>query len=334
MGAAARAGVGVSGPRFTFSTRRRLAVLLALVAAALAFGPRRVAAQQTHVLIVTGLSGEPRFATTFEAAARAIYDAAKSQWKVADSSLFWLAEDPTRDRARIHARAGRESVAAAMLALSERVATGDRVLVVLIGHGSGERDASRVNLPGPDPTAADYRSWLSGFTRQHVVFVNAASGSGDFIDVLKSDGRVVMTATRSSFERNESLFAAEFARGLGSGAADADKDGRVSALEALQFADIEVARTYETAGTLRTEHPLLSDSTLAARVSFGPPAAGADNPRVRALIAERAELERAVTALRARKGSMAAEAYEAELERLLVAIAEKTVEIRAAGGRP
>lgn len=324
----------MSGERLTRRALRRLAVLLALAACTLVARPRDVAAQQTHVLIVTGLSGEPRFAASFEGAARAIYDAAKSQWKVADSSLIWLAEDPARDRLRIRGRAGRESVAAAMLALAGRVAVGDRVLIVLIGHGSGEREESRVNLPGPDPTAADFRSWLSGFARQQVVFVNAASASGDYVEVLKAEGRVVMTATRSSFERNESLFAAEFARGLGSGAADADKDGRVSALEALQFADIEVARAYETAGTLRTEHPLLSDSTLAARVSFGPPAAGADNPRVRALVAERAALEQAVAALRARKESLLAAAYEAELERLLVAIAEKTVEIRAAGGQP
>ena len=66
-------------------------------------------------------------------------------------------------------------------------------------------------------------------------------------------------------------------------------------------------------------------------MAFGAPAAAA-NPRVVALVAERQALEQQVAALRARKASMAADAYDAELERLLVAIAEKTQAIRAAGG--
>jgi hypothetical protein len=301
---------------------------------ALALVATPLEAQRTHVLIITGLAGEPRFAERFEGAARGIFDAAKAQWQVADSSLIWLAENPARDRQRIRAQSTREEVAEAFVALSRQVAPGDVVAIVLIGHGSGERAQARVNLPGPDPTAADYRAWVSGFARQTVVFVNASSGSGDFVDELKGSGRVIITATRTAMERNESVFAEHFANGLASGSADADKDGRITALEAFAFATREVERHYETAGTLRTERAVLSDSTLAARVSFGPPPAGADNPRVRALRAELQELEAQLTALRARKDQMTEAAYEAELERLLVSIAEKSAEIRAAGGTP
>jgi len=308
--------------------------LALLFVALLAGGVRAAEAQATHVLIITGLSGEPRFAQRFESAARAVYDVAKNTWKVADSSLIWLAEDPARDRQRIRARSVREEVAESFLALSRRVRPGDVVVVLLMGHGSGEREGSRVNLPGPDPTAADYATWISGFARQSVVFVNASSGSGDFIDVLKGPGRVVLTATRSALERNESVFSDHFATGLASGDADADKDGRISVLEAFSYAMREVERAYVTAGTLRTERGLLSDSTLAARVSFGPPAAGADDPRVRALVAERVALEEQLAAHRARKATMPEAQYEDELERLLVLIAEKSAEIRAAGGRP
>jgi hypothetical protein len=314
---------------------RSVALRLVLMLAALLVGNARAAeAQATHVLIITGLSGEPRFAQRFESAARAVYDVAKNTWKVADSSLIWLAEDPARDRQRIRARSVREEVGEAFLALSRRVGPGDVVVVLLMGHGSGERENSRVNLPGPDPTAGDYATWISGFARQDVVFVNASSGSGDFIDVLKGPGRVVLTATRSALERNESVFSDHFAKGLASGDADADKDGRISVLEAFRYAMREVERAYETAGTLRTERGLLSDSTLATRVSFGPPAAGADDPRVRALVAERVALEEQLAALRGRKATMSETQYEDALERLLVLIAEKSAEIRAAGGQP
>lgn len=306
-----------------------------LFAAMLCCGALRAAeAQRTHLLIVTGLSGEPRFAEQFEGAARNIYDAARTQWRVSDSSLVWLAENPARDAARIRGRSVREGVADAFLALSQRVAPGDVLMVLLIGHGSGEGGESRVNLPGPDPTAADYATWLSGFARQTVVLVNASSASGDFIDVLRGPGRVIVTATRSAFERNESVFAGHFAAGIAQGSADLDKDGRISLLEAFRYADLEVARAYETAGTLRTERAVLSDSTLAARVSFGPPIAANEDPRVRALVAELRAMEAELVTLRARRETMTEAAYEAALEELLVRIAEKSAEIRAAGGRP
>lgn len=303
----------------------------ALVLLLLAAGP--LAAQRTHVLIVTGLGGEPQFSARFAEQGRALHDLARTQWRVADSSLVWLAEDPARDPARIRGRATREALGEAFLALSRRVSPGDVLVVLLIGHGSGEGAGSRVNLPGVDPTAAEYATWLAGFARQTVVFVNAASASGDFVPQLRGAGRVVVTATRSSFERNETLFGRHFVQGLAAGEADADKDGRISVLEAFTFASREVARAYETEKKLLTEHATLSDSTLAARVTFGASAAS-DDPRVVALVAERRALEEQLAALRARKDAMPAAAYEAELERLLVAIAEKTQQIRAAGGRP
>ena len=53
--------------------------------------------------------------------------------------------------------------------------------VVLIGHGSGQGDASRFNLPGPDLTAADFARLLAPLARQQVAFVNASSASVDFV---------------------------------------------------------------------------------------------------------------------------------------------------------
>jgi hypothetical protein len=143
----------------------------------------------------------------------------------------------------------------------------------------------------------------------------------------------VLTSTRSAVERNETRFASHFVRGLESLEADANKDGRVTVLEAFDYARRAVEREYEQGNRLLTEHAVLSDSSLAATVTFGVRRAAAD-PRVAALVAERQALEEQVAALRARKASMAEAAYEAELERLLVAIAEKSAAIRAAGGAP
>ena len=306
----------------------RLAVAC-LAAGALWAGP--AGAQRAHVLVVAGLSGEPAYRAGFAAAARATREAARTRWGVADSSVIVLTEDSLPVAGVSDGRSTRANVQAGLARLAARARAGDVVLVLLLGHGAGEGAGSRVNLPGPDATAADYAAWLAPLAAQQVVVVNAASGSGDFVPVLAAPGRVVITATRSALERNAPRFAAPFAEALGSDAADTDKDGRLSVLELFRFTRAAVARAYEASNTLQVEHPVLSDSAAAARIAFAREAAPA-NARVAALLAERQALESALAALRGRKGAMDAAAYEAELERLLVAIAEKTQAIKAAGG--
>jgi hypothetical protein len=310
---------------------RRLKVLTVAAIALGALHATPAMAQQTHLLVVQGLSGEPQYKKQFDSTTALVRNAALRRWNVADSNITILAET-ANPAARIE-RASKESVAAAFLGLSQRVRAGDVVLVVLLGHGSGEGPTSKVNLPGVDPTAADFASWIAPLTKQTVVFVNASSGSGDFVPVLKGPGRIVVTATKSAMERNESIFSTHFATGLASDASDSDKDGRVSVMEAFRYAKREVARVYESTNRMQTEHAQVSDSTLAARVAFGG-AQSSNDPRIAALVAERQALEADVTALRGRKASMSADAYDKELERLLLAIAEKTKAIRAAGGKP
>jgi hypothetical protein len=307
-------------------TRAALA-LLALAWATPAAG------QGVAVLIVTGLAGEPRFDSTFHETAAALYDLARQRWGVPDSNLVYLAERPAADTARIRAVSTREAVARELVALSRRVAAGDVLFLLLLGHGSGSGPTSRVSLPGPDATAADFAGWLSGFAQQTVVVVNAASASGDFVDALAGPRRLIVTATRTASERNETVFGGHYVRGLAGGAADADKDGRTSVREAFEYARREVAREYEADNRLQTEHARVSDSLLAGTIAFGAAPAAAD-PRVAALLAERRALERQVAELRGRKATMDAADYDRELERLLLAIAEKTQAIRATSGRP
>ena len=306
-------------------------ILLCLALALLCAAEAR--AQRVHVLIITGLSGEPQYRARVLEAAATLADTARTRWGVADSSLIVLGEDPAQDPKHIQAKATKENVAQAFVRLSRRVAPGDIVLVFLNGHGAGEGPNSRVNLPGPDPTAADFAAWISGFARQTVVFVNAASGSGDFVPVLAGRGRLIVSATKTGIERNESVFARPFVRGLTGSEADADKDGRISVYEAFDYAKKEVGRLYEVDNKMLTEHAVLSDTATARTVSFGA-RMGSSDSRVVALVAARQDLESQVAALRARKASTDTTTYEHELERLLLLVAEKTQAIRAVEAKP
>ncbi len=303
------------------------AAQLALFGVLTLLGAARAQAQRTHVMVVAGLSGDAVFKTRFGSAVAAVRATATTRWGVAEADLVVL----TEDSAAYNGRSTRENIGAAFVALGKRAQAGDVVLVLLMGHGSGEGVSSKVNLPGPDATAAEYAAWIAPLSKQQVVFVNAATGSGDFVAALSAPGRVVVTATRSAVEKNDAEFLQHFTRALTTDDADVNKDGRLSVLEAFRFAQAEVSKSYEATNRMLTEHAVLSDSVMAARIAFGRIATTAD-PRIAALIAERQALESQVVALRARKAGMESAVYEAELETLLIAIAEKTAAIKAAGG--
>src|SRR5947208_1198881 len=122
MDLSATAGAGVRWRRSRLSWCLALLCLTAVPTAR---------AQQVHVLIITGLAGEPLYRTRFLATAATLADSAKKRWGVADSSLIVLGEDPSLDPAHTRARSTREEVAQAFLRLSRRVAPGDIVLVFL-----------------------------------------------------------------------------------------------------------------------------------------------------------------------------------------------------------
>src|SRR5207237_8966076 len=96
---------------------------------------------------------------------------------------------------------------ATLAGLGKGAAAGDQVVIVLIGHGSGAGEDSKISLPGPDLSARDFAHDLAPFTAQQVALVDLTSASGDMLPVLSAANRIVITAPTSSFERNESVYA-------------------------------------------------------------------------------------------------------------------------------
>jgi hypothetical protein len=172
--------------------------------------------------------------------------------------------------------------------------------------------------------------------------------------VLSGENRAVVTATKSGQERNESVFGKHFVDAYAGDAADTDKDGRVSLLEAFTYARLQVEREYSEQNKLLTEHAVLDDDGdkqgseepqpgqgdgAIARAMFlgaGAPvgaAPAAASPAVRELYEQRRRIESQIEELRGKKTSMAEAEYERQLEDLLVALAKKNEEIRKAEGR-
>ena len=303
---------------------------------------------QTHVIVVTGASGEPGYAASFHAAGSALVDALVTKHGLTADDIIYLAEDPSKDPKRIDGKSSKGELTQAIARVASRARAGDRVLLMLIGHGSHAGSDSRFNLPGPDLTAAELGVILEPLKAMQVAVVNAASASGDFLAALSAKNRVVITATKSSYERNETLFPRFFVAAFATPGADTDKDERVSLLEAFVYAKREVTRAYETDTRLPTEHAMLDDDgdrrgsaepdpragdgSLSRRFivggAMGASSVAASTPGGGALVAKKAQLEAQVDSLRRRKDTMATEAYERELERLLVELAQVSQTLR------
>jgi hypothetical protein len=306
---------------------------------------------RAFLLIVVGLSGDPEHGELFQKWGTALAEAS-AKVGVTQDRLVYLA-DAKEPAGRINGRATREEIDKALTAFSKTAAPEDVVYIVLFGHGSFDGQTARFNLPGPDITAAEFNTMIRRVPARNVVFVNTSSSSGPFVEALSAQGRTIITATRSGAEQFTTLFGGYFVEAFSSDMADADKNGRISMLEAFQYAKAEVARAYEREGLLATEHAMLDDNgdkngsqtpaatgadgKLAAALSLGSAGDAAplpDDPKLRALYLERRDLERRVESLRLLKDSMPPAKYTSELERLVTDLALKTREIRKLEGDP
>lgn len=218
--------------------------------------------------------------------------------------------------------------------------------LVFLGHGTFDGRSAKFNLRGPDISAGELATALKPCPRPLIV-IQCASASGPFLAAISAPNRVIITATRSGYEVNATRFGGYLARAIADPAADLDKDGQTSLLEAFLLASRQTADFYKEQGRLMTEHPLLDDNGD----GLGTPpdwfqgvrtvktAAGGKSvdgvrahqimfvrgdveqkltPEVRA---RRDQLEQKLSALRSRKAEMQEDDYYRQLEIILVEIA-------------
>src|SRR5262249_26294234 len=161
--------------------------------------------------------------------------------------------------ARIRGRSTRENVEKAFGDLAARAQPDDQVFVVLFGHGSFDGRKATFNLPGPDLSAEEYAKFLERFRTQRLVFVDTTSASGAFLQPRAGPGRTIVTATKTGSERNETEFPQYFVEAFTTEAADKNRDGRISVMEAFDYARTKVTQAYQQKGLILTEHAAIDD---------------------------------------------------------------------------
>jgi hypothetical protein len=303
--------------------------------------------ERPTVIVVVGAPGTPEYGRQFEQWAERVVSAAEQG--AADvvrlgpgAELSGEGNDRERLQETLKSLEGKSS---------------EPVWLVLIGHGAYDRRKATFNLEGPDISADDLAEWLKALERPAAV-VNCASCSGPFINRLAAPQRVVVTATRSGSEQNFARFGEFFSQAVADLTADLDKDQQVSLLEAYLAAANGAEEFYKRESRLATEHALLDDTGD----GLGTPAAwfrgvratraakeGAEIDGLRAgqlhltpsageeslspeLREKRDALEASIEALRRRKGEMEEAKYYAELEPLLLQLAQ--IYAQAEAGEP
>ena len=300
---------------------------LLLIASLFSVIPCSAFAQQTHLLVITGVPGDEEHAQKFQRWAASFIDAAKKKDAVPDANVTLLADK----------QATKAGVEKAFADLSARVKPADAVLVLLLGHGSFNGTQAAFNLPGPDLTVDEWTRLLARLPSRRVAFVDTTSSSGAFLPAVAAPGRVVITATKTGGERNETLFPEYFVAAFGDPAADRDRNGHVSVAEAFEFAKTKVVQAFQQKGLLLTEHAVLDDGGgggLASTLFLGTGRAEGTlaidlaDPAMKKLADEKEAIDQQIAALRLKKTSMPEAEYDAQLETLLTGLALKTKAIR------
>ena len=318
---------------FVFSCfRGGLAVVLATVA--LLSSARSAFAGDKYALVISGASGGDVYAQKYQTWRVTFTHLLREKFGYENERLMVLAESESEGVLK----ATREQVKHVFADLRRKLTKEDQLLVFLIGHGTtSDGEDAKFNLVGPDLSATEWAELVKPIPAR-VIFINTTSASFPFLRKLAARGRVVMTATDSSAQQFETVFPEFFLKAFEDGGADLDKSGRVSFWEAFTFASAGVRSWFEQKGQLPTERPLLDDTGAGigreaqnpgvdgavARITYLAPDAVLALPSdagQAVLVKRRADLERQLEELKARKESTPPDQYDAELEKLLVEIA-------------
>jgi hypothetical protein len=301
------------------------------------------AAEGRYALIVSGASGGPEYVAQYSRWCGELSRVLTEDFRFDPAAVTVLFETQQPDAAATGANVRR-----VLAALAERMTRDDLLLVVLIGHGTFDGVDAKFNLVGPDLESVEWAAALRPI-RGRLVVVNTTSASFPFLERLAAPRRIVISATDSAPQRFDTVFPEYFISALGDSGSDLDKNGRISIWEAFATASAAVRRHYQQRGQLSTERPLLDDNgdgagkdvsdqgndgSYASRTYLDeslPGAAPTDEVLLR-LLQLRGTLSTEVEDLRIRKAFLSPDEYAKEFERLMIALARVSHDIRVRTG--
>jgi len=307
---------------------------------------------ESSALIVSGVPGDEKFAAKY------------AKWTETTRKVLTeeMGFSPTRVIVLADEKSTQANIRDAFAKLKAQLKPADSFFLFLIGHGSyedvvigaasaggkggapplgeapgggrsGQAPAGgyKFNNAGPDLTGKDLSDLLDTLSAGRIVVVNGTSNSGGATDAMAKKNRMIISATKSGFEGNDTVFYEYFLNGLQKAAADENKDHKISVWEAFKFAVDGTERFYKDAGRIATEHPQLSDNgspmsgvTPQAPVMANLTTFNVDVPvivadaKLQALLNQQKDLQQQIEALQINKGTMLPEDFNRQFEDLIL----------------
>jgi len=297
-------------------------------------------AEQRYAIILSGASGGQKYAEQMAEWRNGLRSALVDRYGFAADKVRVLVDETVKTGEQATAQNVRTTIAA----VRKQLTAEDVLFIVLLGHGTYDGEVAKFNLVGPDLTAAEWSTLLTGLPGRMVI-VNTTEASFPFLQPLSAANRIVITATDSAAQKYATVFPEYFVKALGEASTDIDKNGRTSIFEVFATASLAVKQHYDQRGQLTTERALIDDNGDGVgreSEATGPDGAlartmyldaelpaAANNPELAALLKRRREIETEAEGLKLKKGSMPAPAWEAEYEKLMLELAKVSREIKA-----
>lgn len=219
-----------------------------------------------RALIVCGLSGDAAHHKLYSETLTKLHEGLSQRLGFADVRVLFgdEAEDADADIIKSAGRATREELEKSVTALRVKLQPDDALWVIVLGHSHYDGKHSWLNLPGPDIHQLDFAKLFSGVTAAQQVFFITTPTSGYYIKPLSAKGRVIIAATETDWETNETEFPHELARVLSTPPIakefDIDADGALTLFDLYVTVVRNLAQSYLEREFLATEHPLLDDN--------------------------------------------------------------------------
>jgi hypothetical protein len=222
-------------------------------------------------VIVVGLAGDAEHRTQFQDIAMAWTRWLREDLQVVAENISVLSGREvvraSRDRQeappqpRTLAATG-ESIRTQINALNKRLQENDSLWVFFLGHANYDDEHAFFHLPGPDINEDDVAELFAETKCREQVFWLTHACSGWFMKSLSQKGRIVITATATDREYNETEFPAALATvfDVGTDKLDSNEDDKVSIAELFVLTTAAVEARFAAEQLAPTEHAQLDDN--------------------------------------------------------------------------
>ena len=224
------------------------------------------AAGTKHAILLCGLSGDAAHHKLYSETVTKLHEGLSKRLGFADVQVLFGDEPQAADADVIKSagRATRVELEKSVTALVAKLQADDALWVIVVGHSHYDGKHSWLNLPGPDIQQTEFAKLFADLKAREQVFCLTTPASGDYINPLSAKGRIVISATETDWETNETEFPHELARVLSAPPEakefDIDQDGTITLFDLYVTVARNLAQSYLERELLATEHPLLDDN--------------------------------------------------------------------------